>query len=167
MWPPMPASYLFWRTTMAMAFQRVRLLMRRSMARSPGYGTSASRRMVFTYGVLRWMGRSAPALRACWVRRSKRNAARSGPSWSNICSSASIHSDVSRGFRSTTRSVSFWCMGYLYYNERGQASGSALDPINPFPQKPLPFDGDHLDYEVQGYLERRSAWMRRPRRKNE
>ena len=34
----MPGSYLFWRTTMAMAFQRIRLLMRRSMARSPGYG---------------------------------------------------------------------------------------------------------------------------------
>ena len=54
----MPGSYLFWRTTIAMAFQRMRLLMRRSMARSPGYGTSSSGRMVFTYGVLRWMGRS-------------------------------------------------------------------------------------------------------------
>src|ERR1017187_1163241 len=63
MCPPMPGSYLFWRTTMAMAFQRVTLLMRRSMARSPGYGTSSSGRMVFTYGVLSWMGRSAPAPR--------------------------------------------------------------------------------------------------------
>ena len=36
MWPPMPGSYLFCRTTMAIAFQRIRLLMRRSIARSPG-----------------------------------------------------------------------------------------------------------------------------------
>ena len=30
MWPPMPGSFLFCRCTMAMAFQRIRLLMRRS-----------------------------------------------------------------------------------------------------------------------------------------
>src|ERR1035438_10537229 len=60
MWPPIPASYLFCRTTMAIAFQRIRLLIRRSMARSPGYETSSSGRMVLTYGVFRWMGSSAP-----------------------------------------------------------------------------------------------------------
>ena len=36
------ASYLLARTTIAAAFQRIRLLMRRSSARSPGYGTSSS-----------------------------------------------------------------------------------------------------------------------------
>ena len=30
MWPPMPGSFLFWRCTIAIAFQRIRLLMRRS-----------------------------------------------------------------------------------------------------------------------------------------
>ena len=36
MWPPMPSSSLLARTTIAIAFQRTRLLMRRSISRSPG-----------------------------------------------------------------------------------------------------------------------------------
>ncbi len=44
MWPPMPSSTRLARTTIAIAFQRTRLLIRRSISRLPGYGTS-SRRM--------------------------------------------------------------------------------------------------------------------------
>ena len=36
MWPPMPSSALFARTTIAIAFQRTKLLMRRSSSRLPG-----------------------------------------------------------------------------------------------------------------------------------
>jgi hypothetical protein len=36
MWPPMPACWRLARTTMAMAFQRMMLLMRRSISRLPG-----------------------------------------------------------------------------------------------------------------------------------
>ena len=38
MWPPMPSSSRLARTTMAIAFQRTRLLIRRSISRLPGYG---------------------------------------------------------------------------------------------------------------------------------
>ena len=48
------------RTTMAMAFQRMRLLMRRSISRSPGYGGCSSAGMVLTYGVLAVNGRATP-----------------------------------------------------------------------------------------------------------
>ena len=41
MWPPMPSSMRLARTTIAIAFQRTRLLMRRSISRLPGYGTSS------------------------------------------------------------------------------------------------------------------------------
>src|SRR5262249_46581138 len=40
MCPPMPGWFLLARTTMAMAFQRTRLLMRRSISREPGKGGS-------------------------------------------------------------------------------------------------------------------------------
>ena len=52
MWPPMPCSSRLARTTMAMAFQRMRLLMRRSISRFPGKGGWRSRGMVLRYGVL-------------------------------------------------------------------------------------------------------------------
>jgi len=46
MWPPIPSSIRFARTTMAIAFQRTMLLMRRSTSRLPGYGTSSPAWMV-------------------------------------------------------------------------------------------------------------------------
>src|SRR5579883_363353 len=69
--------------------------------------------MVLTYGVLSWMGRSAPLAWARSFRRSRRNAARSGPSWSRTLSRASNHSAVSWGSKSATLSFSFWCMDIL------------------------------------------------------
>ena len=48
MWPPMPFSASLAATTMAMAFQRTRLLMRRSTSRLPGKGGSSSAAMVLT-----------------------------------------------------------------------------------------------------------------------
>jgi hypothetical protein len=44
----MPASWRFARTTIAMAFHRTRLLMRRSISRSPGNGGCSDRGIVFT-----------------------------------------------------------------------------------------------------------------------
>jgi hypothetical protein len=38
MWPPIPSSILFAFTTIASAFHRTRLLMRRSISRLPGNG---------------------------------------------------------------------------------------------------------------------------------
>ena len=52
MCPPIPVSMTLARTTMAMAFQRMMLLMRRSISRLPGKRGSARRGMVFRYGVL-------------------------------------------------------------------------------------------------------------------
>ena len=46
MWPPMPSSALLARTTIAVAFQRTRLLMRRSISRLPGMSACSSARMV-------------------------------------------------------------------------------------------------------------------------
>ena len=46
MWPPMPSSTRLARTTIAIAFQRTMLLMRRSISRLPGYGTCSSALMV-------------------------------------------------------------------------------------------------------------------------
>ena len=50
MWPPTLVVELAF-TTMAIAFQRMKLLMRRSSSRSPGYGGSAVCGIVLTYGV--------------------------------------------------------------------------------------------------------------------
>src|SRR5436309_11867699 len=52
MWPPRPLCSRLALTTIAIAFQRMRLLMRRSKSRSPGYGGSASTGMVLMYRVL-------------------------------------------------------------------------------------------------------------------
>jgi hypothetical protein len=46
MCPPMPSSSLFAFTTMASAFQRTRLLMRRSISRLPGNGGCSEAGMV-------------------------------------------------------------------------------------------------------------------------
>ena len=48
MWPPMPSDVRLARTTIAIAFQRTRLLMRRSISRLPGSGGCSSGRIVLT-----------------------------------------------------------------------------------------------------------------------
>ena len=48
MWPPMPSLARLALTTMAMAFQRTRLLMRRSISLLPGTGVCSSTPMVLT-----------------------------------------------------------------------------------------------------------------------
>ena len=46
MWPPMPSSALLARTTIAAAFQRTRLLMRRSRSGLPGMRACSSAEIV-------------------------------------------------------------------------------------------------------------------------
>ena len=60
MWPPMLSEVRLARTTIAMAFQRMIDLMRRSISRRPGSTGWWARGMVFTYGVLAVKGSSAP-----------------------------------------------------------------------------------------------------------
>ncbi len=60
MWPPMPGSSRFARVTIAMAFQRSRLLMRRSSERLPGNTGCCDRAMVLMYGVLAVKGMLTP-----------------------------------------------------------------------------------------------------------
>ena len=50
--PPIPALRWFARTTIAIAFQRMTLLIRRSISRSPGYSGCCWTGIVFTYGVV-------------------------------------------------------------------------------------------------------------------
>ncbi len=66
MWPPMPSDSRLARTTIAMAFQRIRLLMRRSISRLPGSGVSSSGRIVLTYAVTALNGSATPLTRAWW-----------------------------------------------------------------------------------------------------
>src|SRR5207248_10884808 len=51
MWPPIPSSALLARTTIAAAFQRTRLLIRRSTSGLPGMSDCSSAAMVYMYGV--------------------------------------------------------------------------------------------------------------------
>ena len=48
MCPPMPSDARFARTTMAIAFHRTRLLIRRSISWLPGIGVCSSTRIVLT-----------------------------------------------------------------------------------------------------------------------
>ena len=69
MWPPSSEEYLLARTTIAIAFQRMIERRRRSIAGSPGIGSSSEAGIVLTYGVL-----SEPIgpLPACWARSTTR-----------------------------------------------------------------------------------------------
>ena len=51
MWPPIPSDSRLARTTIAIAFQRTRLLIRRSISWLPGSGVWSSGRMELTYAV--------------------------------------------------------------------------------------------------------------------
>jgi hypothetical protein len=51
MWPPMPSLSLLARTTIDSAFQRTRLLMRRSSTWLPGNAGCCDGGMLLTYGV--------------------------------------------------------------------------------------------------------------------
>ena len=64
MWPPMPSSALLARTTIAAAFQRTRLLMRRSTSGLPGISDCSSAGMVLIYGVFAVNGIFTPFWRA-------------------------------------------------------------------------------------------------------
>jgi hypothetical protein len=72
MCPPMPSSYLLARTTIATAFHRTRLLMRRSSSLSPGYAICSSTGIVLTYGVFMPSTAGAPCFVAAMARRSSR-----------------------------------------------------------------------------------------------
>src|SRR5207253_748234 len=91
----MLCSTRFARTTMARAFQRMRLLMRRSSSWSPGKSGSRRGGMVLAYGVFAVNGRSMPLTVACARRRSRISAATSGPLDSRTESSDSSHSWIS------------------------------------------------------------------------
>src|SRR5690606_17536233 len=107
MWPPRSPGLRLARTTMAMAFQRIRRRMRHSMAGSPSLLASRCGGMVLTYSVVGWKGSVAPARRVSSAMRSSSWWARSGPSWSSTAFSDSTHSRVSVGsgsFSSTSLS---------------------------------------------------------------
>src|SRR5271157_4673982 len=72
---------------MAMAFQRARLLMRRSISRLPGYGGSSSGAIVLMYGVLTGQGVCTPAARKRAIRPATRRLALSGPWFFKVISS--------------------------------------------------------------------------------
>src|ERR1041384_7318732 len=74
------------------------------------------------------MGNSAPLARARSPSLSRRYAARSGPASSMICSSASTHSAVSCGSRSTTLSFSFWCMDIFIIRALSPDADARLHP---------------------------------------
>src|SRR6476619_5982352 len=95
MWPPSSEDSLLAWSTVAIAFQRIRLRTFRSIAGSPGYGGSADAGIVFTYGVGPVSGGEAPTRPACSTIRSTRKRARSAPSARTTESSESIHSRVS------------------------------------------------------------------------
>jgi hypothetical protein len=77
--PPMPGSFLFARSTIAIAFQRTRLLMRRSISWLPGNGTSWSDVSVLIYGVFAVNGSLMPRRRACSLSWTSNWPARAGP----------------------------------------------------------------------------------------
>src|SRR3954447_19686001 len=95
MWPPSSEDSLLAWSTVAIAFQRIRLRTFRSIAGSPGYGGSADAGIVLTYGVGPVSGGEAPTRPACSTSRSTRKRARSAPSARTTESSESIHSRVS------------------------------------------------------------------------
>ena len=82
-------------STVAIAFQRISVRMRRSTASSPGYSGSWSTGIVLTYGVVPPSGGDAPTRPACATSRSSRKRARSAPSLRSTESSDSSQSRVS------------------------------------------------------------------------
>src|SRR5712692_6299673 len=128
MCPPMLCSTRFARTTMARAFQRIRLLMRRSSSWSPGKSGSRRGGMVLAYGVFAVNGRSIPLTVACARRRSRISAATSGPLDSRTESSDSSHSWISTssmpcGWVDNSLSMTSLCSSSLDFqcahNQRG------------------------------------------------
>src|SRR5690349_17470037 len=95
MWPPSSDDSLLAWSTVAMAFQRIRLRTFRSTAGSPGYGGSSEAGIVLTYGVGPVSGGEAPTRPASSTSRSTRKRARSAPSTRTTESSDSSHSRVS------------------------------------------------------------------------
>src|SRR5262249_50817303 len=95
MCPPIPGECLLARTTIAMAFQRIRLLIRRSISRLPGNGGWWSAGMGLIYGVLAGKGIATPSRFALFLSSVSRRRARSGPSLCSTPSRASSHSWVS------------------------------------------------------------------------
>ena len=95
MWPPMPGLFSFASLTIASAFQRTMLLIRRSISMVPGYRGCISAGIVFTYGVRDVTGRVTPKRCAeiCSVWSSPE--ARSGPRLRVTSRRASTHSFVS------------------------------------------------------------------------
>src|SRR3954468_4573060 len=101
MWPPSSDEVLLALRTVAIAFQRTMLRTRRSSASSTGCSGSSCGGIVFRYGVVPAGAGAAPVSWACPTTRSRRNCARSGPSFATTASSASSHSRVSWGSTST------------------------------------------------------------------
>src|SRR3979490_2298719 len=85
------------RTTMARAFQRIRVLIRRSISWSPGNTACFSTGMVLTYGVFAVNAGPAPNFCARERRRSSNTVAASWPSSFRTASNDSIHSCISWG----------------------------------------------------------------------
>src|ERR1051325_543278 len=147
MWPPRPACSRLALTTMAIAFQRTRLLMRRSNSRSPGYGGSSSLGIVFTYGVLTVEGSFTPASRKRFDSLLKTSGACSVPwffsTYSRMNSRESSHRWSSPPLRSLTDSACFSgrsdtgvvCCSFV--SAFTMLSGRPTDQFdnNPFPTK--------------------------------
>ena len=93
---------------MAMAFQRIRERIRRSMKRSPGIGACWDTGILFRNGVVMEYGSSVPSRLARSESLSRMYLARSTPSFSIRDSSASSHSLVSMGSSSWYIKPSPW-----------------------------------------------------------
>jgi hypothetical protein len=78
MCPPMPDSSRFARTTIAIAFQRRMLLIRRSISRLPGKRGWFAAEMVLRYGVCSFAGSEMPR-RAISIWRARRSSAARSP----------------------------------------------------------------------------------------
>ena len=109
MWPPIPSVFLFARETMAMAFQRTKDFILRSIALFPGKGFCSNGCIVFMNGVLVLKGILAPWRSAKSISFSNKNRVLSGPCSCSAPLIDSIHSCVSSG------SVSWWELN-IYLN---------------------------------------------------
>ncbi|OPZ22812.1 MAG: hypothetical protein BWZ10_00230 [candidate division BRC1 bacterium ADurb.BinA364] len=95
MWPPMPSFSRLARTTIAIAFQRTMLLMRRSISRLPGKRGCFASGIELMNGVLAEKGSATPSSCALSLSLPSKASTRSGPWRSRTSSSDSIHSSAS------------------------------------------------------------------------
>jgi len=125
MCPPSSPGRLFARSTMAIAFQRIKERIRLSINKSPGILASLSGGIVLQKGVVTEYGKSLPNLPALSDNFDNKYFARSIPSLSITEVIASSHSVVSIGSESSNMDISFLrCFDFYYAHLT-----PSLDPV--------------------------------------